>query len=220
VSGNFEDLVDLTGLSDEDETRLRRVHEMLVAAGPPTDLPIELSRPVAVADGEVVSLAEVVPLADVIPLAQHRSRRRPVAALLIAATVAVACFGGGYLLATQASSDKSAIKVVRVVPMQGVQEQNSLASLSVGSSDQNGNWPLQLTVSGLPQLTGDARYYLVVKQGKGGRGILCGSFEVAPHGATTVTFNVAYKITPSTHWIITRMAPGVKYPGHVVMTTS
>ncbi len=206
MAGKFEDLVDLTGLSDEDETKLRRVHAMLVAAGPPTDLPVELSKPVAVGGAKVVSLDE------------HRSRRRPVAALLVAATVAVACFGGGYVLATQASG-KSAINVVRVVPMQGVQ-QNSLASLSVGSSDQNGNWPLQLTVSGLPKLKGDARYYLVVKQGNGQRGVLCGSFEVAPHGSTTVTFNVAYKITPSTHWIITRMAPGVKYPGQLVMQTA
>lgn len=206
MAGKFEDLVDPTGLSDEDETKLRRVHAMLVAAGPPTDLPVELSKPVAVNGAEVVSLDE------------HRSRRRPVAALLVAATVAVACFGGGYVLATQASG-KSAINVVRVVPMQGVQ-QNSLASLSVGSSDQNGNWPLQLTVSGLPKLKGDARYYLVVKQGNGQRGVLCGSFEVAPHGSTTVTFNVAYKITPSTHWIITRMAPGVKYPGQLVMQTA
>jgi hypothetical protein len=206
VTGKFEDLVDLTGLSNEDETRLRRVHEMLVAAGPPTELPVELSQPMAVAGGEVVSLDE------------HRSRRRPAIALLIAATVAVACFGGGYVLATQAGSS-STIHAVRIVPMQGIQ-QNSLASLRVGSSDQNGNWPLQLTVNGLPPLKGDARYYLVVKQGSGKRGVLCGSFEVAPHGSTTVTFNVAYKITPSTHWIITRMAPGVKYPGQLVMKTA
>jgi hypothetical protein len=205
VSQNFEDLVDLTDLSDEDEGRLRRVHQMLVAAGPPADLPIDLSTPTAVGGGEVVSLA------------QHRSRRRPVAALLIAATVAVACFGGGYLLATQASG-KSAIDVVRVVPMQGVQ-QNSFASLSVGASDQNGNWPIQLTVNGLPQLQDKESYYLMVWQ-NGKPVSFCGAFEVADHGSTTVTFNVAYKITKDTHWVVTRMAPGAKFPGHVVMTTS
>ena len=205
MSQDFEDLVDLTGVGAEDEAKLRRVHQMLIAAGPPADLPVELAKPVPVG-GQVVSLAE------------HAKRRRPVAAVLIAATVAVACFGGGYVLATQARSDSSAINVIRIVPLQGVQ-QNSLASLSVGSSDQNGNWPLQLTVSGLPQLKGEARYYLVVKQGDG-RGVLCGSFEVAPHGSTTVTFNVAYKVKPSTQWIITRMAPGVKYPGELVMQTA
>jgi hypothetical protein len=206
VSQDFEDLVDLSGLSDEDETRLRRVHEMLVAAGPPADLPVELSKPVAVAGAEVVSLEE------------HRSRRRPVVALLVAATVAVACFGGGYLLATQAHSGKSAIDVVRVVPMQGVQ-QNSFASLRVGASDQNGNWPIQLTVNGLPQLQDKESYYLMVWQ-DGKPVSFCGAFEVAGHGSTTVTFNVAYKITKDTRWVVTRMAPGAKFPGHVVMTTS
>ncbi len=48
----------------------------------------------------------------------------------------------------------------------------------------------------------------------------CGTFEVADHGSTTVTFSVAYKITKSTRWVVTRMAPGVKPPGHVVMTTA
>jgi len=139
-------------------------------------------------------------------------------ALLVAATVAVACFGGGYLLANSAHSGKSAIDVVRVVPMQGVQ-QNSFASLRVGASDENGNWPVQLTVNGLPQLQDKERYYLMVWQ-NGKPVAFCGTFEVAGHGPTTVTFNVAYKITRSTRWVVTRMAPGVKFPGHVVMVTS
>ena len=35
-----------------------------------------------------------------------------------------------------------------------------------------------------------------------------------------MTFNVAYKITKSTRWVVTEMAPGAKFPGHVVMTTA
>jgi hypothetical protein len=206
VMRDFEDLVHLTDLGDEDESRLRRVHEMLVAAGPPSDLPIKLSRPVAVEGGEVVSLDE------------HRRRTRPLVAVAIAAAVAVACFLGGYVIATQAHSNSSAIDAVRVVPMQGV-AQNSFASLRVGSSDENGNWPVQLTVNGLPQLQNKERYYLMVWQG-GKPVAFCGSFLVAGSGPTTVTFNVAYKITKSTRWVVTRMAPGAKFPGHVVMTTS
>ena len=60
----------------------------------------------------------------------------------------------------------------------------------------------------------------MVVQGNGKRPIFCGSFEVSGKGATTVTFNVAYKITGDTKWIVTKMAPGLKYPGQVVMTTS
>ena len=60
----------------------------------------------------------------------------------------------------------------------------------------------------------------MVLQGKGKRPIFCGSFEVSGSGPTTVTFNVAYKIDGQTKWVVTKMAPGMKYPGHVVMTTS
>jgi hypothetical protein len=203
MTGDFDELVDLTGLSPEERARLLRVHELLLSAGPPADLPSALATPPEELD------------ADVVPLTARR--RRPVAALLIAATVAAACFGGGYLLASQAQQG-GAIHVVRVVSMQGVQ-QNSFASLRVGSSDANGNWPIQLTVSGLPALERKERYYLMVWQ-NGKPVMFCGTFEVAGHGPTTVTFNVAYKITDATQWVVTRMAPGVKFPGHVVMTTS
>jgi hypothetical protein len=204
VNPDFDHLVDLKGLSPEDEARLRRVHSMLIEAGPPQELPATIGRAPANPGGKVVPLSS--------------RRRRPVVALLVAAAVAAACFGGGYLLANQAHSSKGSIHVVRVVPMQGVQ--NSEAALRVGSADGNGNWPIQLTVNGLKPLQDDSRYYLMVLQGNGKRPIFCGSFEVSGKGATTVTFNVAYKITDDTKWIVTKMAPGMKYPGHVVMTTS
>jgi hypothetical protein len=98
-------------------------------------------------------------------------------------------------------------------------QQNSEASLSVGSADGNGNWPLRLTVNGLKQLPDNSRYYLMVWQDGKPAGF-CGTFEVSRNGPTTVTFNVAYKITDSTKWVVTKLAPGVKFPGHVVMTTA
>src|SRR6185312_626246 len=159
MNREFDDVVDLTGVSPEDEARLRRVHSMLIEAGPPQELPASMGR------------APATPAAKVV-------------ALLIAAAVAAACFGGGYVLANQAHSSKGAIHVVRVVPMQGVQ--NSAAALRVGSADGNGNWPIQLTVNGLKPLQDDSRYYLMVLQGNGKRPIFCGSFEVSSKGATTV----------------------------------
>jgi len=204
VNPDFDRIVDPGDLSAEDEARLRRVHEMLIAAGPPAELPVGIAG------------APASPGAEVVPLAARR--RRPVAGLLIAAAVAAACFGGGYVLANQAHGTKGAIHVVRVVPMQGVQ--NSQAALRVGSADGNGNWPIQLTVSGLEPLGDDSRYYLMVWQGKNKRPIFCGSFEVSGKGATTVTFNVAYKVTEGTRWFVTKMAPGMKYPGQRVMSTA
>ena len=49
---------------------------------------------------------------------------------------------------------------------------------------------------------------------------LCGTFVVGKSGATTVLFNVPYQITKTTRWVVTEMAPGAHYPGHVVMTTA
>lgn len=207
MSVDLERLVDLDDLDAEQTGRLRRVHALLVTAGPPVELPPGLAGPPADLGGTLLELP--------------RQRRRPLATLLVAAAVAAACFGGGYVLANQAH--RSAIHVVRVVSLQG--EHNSFASLAsaslrVGSADSNGNWPLELTVSGLPQLqNAQARYVLMLWQ-YGKPSALCGTFKVGKNGTTTVTFNVPYRITRSTRWVVTEMAPGVQFPGHVVLTTS
>ncbi len=205
MNPDFEELIDLTSLGPEERSRLERVHEMLVAAGPPAELPADLgAAPEAEKGSNVVALPT-------------RYRRRTAVGALIAATVAAACFGGGYVLANQAHS--SAIHAIRVVPMQGSgTQQNSEASLRVGSADGNGNWPLQLRVSGLQPLHGDQRYYLMVWQ-NGKPAAFCGTFAVSKTGSTDVTFSVAYKITKSTRWVVTKLTPGVKFPGDVVMTT-
>jgi hypothetical protein len=209
VTADFDQLVDLTGLGPEDQARLLRVHDMLVAAGPPAELPSALSAPPAELNGAELNAPAG---AAVIPFPR---RRRAGGAILVAATVAAACFGGGYVLANQTHS--SATHVFRVVQLQG--QQNSEAALRVGSADGNGNWPIQLTVNGLKPLPSAERYYLMVWQG--GRPVaMCGGFEVGGKGPTTVSFNVAYTITKSTRWVVTEMAPGFKFPGHVVMTTS
>ena len=77
---------------------------MLVAAGPPADLPARLDTPPAELDG-----------GQVVAFPSHR--RRPLVVALLAATVAAACFGGGYVLANQAHS--TTIHAVRVVSLSG-----------------------------------------------------------------------------------------------------
>ena len=107
MNPDFDQLVDLTDVSPEDEARLRRVHEMLVAAGPPPELPRGHRPGARHAAGRQGRRA------------LDAGAARPVAALLIAAAVAAACFGGGYVLANQAHSSKSAIHVVRGRPDAG-----------------------------------------------------------------------------------------------------
>jgi hypothetical protein len=211
VNREFDQLVDTDGLAPDEERRLRRMHEMLVEAGPPAELTASLLTPPAepaLAD-DASEGAKVVPFPTL--------RRRPgAAALVLAATIAAACFGGGYLIANQAHGN--AISAVRVVALQG--KQNSLASLRVGAADENGNWPMELTVNGLPKLKSPKAYYiLMLVDEKGKPGPLCGLFRVED-GTTSVRFSVPYKITAGTRWVVTAVTPGVHWPGHVVMTTT
>src|SRR5262245_54451059 len=201
-------MVDLTGVSPQDRARLLRMHELLVSAGPPADLPSELVAPLDVTSPADGGGAEVI---------AFPRRRRTAAAILIAAAVAVACFSGGYLLANQAHHGSS-LHAIRVVGLSG--EQNSLASLRVGAADANGNWPVQLTVTGLPPLKATDSHYLLMLTQDGKPTWVCGMFKVGAHGATTVTFSVPYRITGQTKWAVTEMTKGAQFPGHVVMTTS
>ncbi len=208
MSREFEQLVDLDGLDPGEALRLRRVHDLLVGAGPPVKLPAGLASPPADLDGGHV-------------VAFPSPRRRPAAALLLAATVAAACFGGGYLLANQAH--RTTIDTIRVVPLRG--EQNSFASLAsaslrVGSADADGNWPVQLSVNGLKHLPSAQAHYILMLWQNGKPSAVCGTFKVGKNGTATVTFNVPYAISQSTRWVVTEMAPGIAFPGHVVMTTS
>jgi hypothetical protein len=203
VTADFDQMVDLVGVSPEDRSRMLRIHELLLSAGPPAELPSELADAPSDVDG-----AEVI---------AFPRRRRTAAAILIAAAVAVACFSGGYVLANQAHSPGT-LHAVRVVGMTG--EQNSLASLRVGAADANGNWPVQLTVQGLPPLHGADSHYILMLTQNGKPTWVCGMFKVGADGATTVSFSVPYRITGHTKWAVTEMTKGTQFPGHVVMTTS
>ena len=208
MTADFDQMVDLTGVSPEDRARMLRMHELLVAAGPPVDLPSQLAAPLDVTSPADGGGAEVI---------AFPRRRRTAAAISIAAAVAVACFSGGYILANQAHHNSS-LHAVRVVGLSG--EQNSLASLRVGAADANGNWPVQLTVQGLPPLHGTDSHYLLMLTQNGKPTWVCGMFKVGKDGATTVAFSVPYRITGRTKWAVTEMTHGLKFPGHVVMTTS
>ena len=193
----LDELVDLEGADDATLKRLQSVHDQLVEAGPPPDLPPALAE-APTAGGRVAPL--------------RSRRRRLLAGLAFAAAIAAACFGGGFLLG---HSTGSGSKTVRVVAMEG--ERNSLASLKIGQVDMNGNWPMELTVAGLPHLH-DGAYYVLMLEENGKPRFPCGSFRVSGH-TTTVHFSVPYEITKSSRWVVTSMRPGVHFPGHVVMTT-
>jgi hypothetical protein len=200
----FDELVDVEGLDAEEAARLRRVHDLLVQAGPPPDLPPALERPPtaerAGAGADIVQF----------PLLP---RRRLAAAVLLAAALAAAAFGAGFLVGDRGGG--STFEVVRVIPMRG--QNGALASIQMGKRDSAGNWQMRFNVSGLPKQAEGGYYNLyLVKDGK--PVVLCGSFRVHDK-TTTLTFTVPYKAKRFEGWVVTQQPPGHHTPGRVVLST-
>ena len=192
----FRDLVG-DDLPDEERARLERVHELLVEAGPPPELPPSLAE--APGRGEE-------PLAGL-------PRRRAGAALSLAAAIAVIAFLGGYVTGFRHSSFDSK----REVPMHGTSVAPSAQGvIKLGKQDKAGNWPMVVTVRGLPSLPERGYYELFVKRD----GILlrCGNFNVKA-GTTSVDFSVPYTFERNDGWIVTRWRRGEHEPGPALLTT-
>jgi len=183
---NFDELIgpEVEGAERE---RLRRVHELLVEAGPPPEMTPEL---------------EAGPsLAVTIGIRQRKVKiRRQV--MLLAATVAVLAlaFLGGYL-----TGNSGGTTAERTLQLSGTPAApHALASLQLEPKDAAGNWPMKVSVEGLPTLP--ARSYYEVYLVRGGKPwASCGSFVVA-QGArgTTVQLNAPYRLQPGDSWVVTR----------------
>ena len=199
MSGRFEDFLDPDGLEASERDRLRRVHELLLEAGPPPPFPAALK-----------TLAAASTEAHVLRFPQ--ARRRLAGALLLAAALAAAAFGGGYAVGHRGAGGK----VVRVAAMRG---SNAVASIRVGVPDAGGNWPVDFNETGLARQTEKYAYYeiFVVRGGK--PGYPCGGFRVLS-GAANLRFSVPYEVKGSTAWVVTAIDGTHRWPGRTVMTMS
>lgn len=198
----FEDLVDSAELSPDEETRLRRVHDLLVQAGPPPDLPPALERPPsAPAEAEIVQF-------PMLP------RRRWALAVVAAAALLVLGFGGGYLVG-HAKKKPTSFVTARVVPMHG---SNALALLRVARRDSAGNWPMQLEVNNLPTQKARGDYYELWLTRDGKAIAPCGSFRVNER-TTTVRLSVPYDFKRFQGWVVTKQTATHHTPGPVVLST-
>lgn len=199
---DFRDLIGDDDLSAREEIRLRRVHELLVQAGPPADLPPALLEP-----------PTRPPSADVVQFPIPPSRRRPTL-MLVAAALALVAFGGGYLFG-HAKAKPAPFAVNRVVPMHGT---GATAVLRISTRDAAGNWPMQVQVHGLPQQQNRGDYYELWLT-RGGRPTeACGQFRV--HGKTTnVTFSVPWSSRGIDGWVVTAQRPDQQSPGPIVLHT-
>ncbi len=203
---DFDDLVGLDVPAEERE-RLRRTHELLIEAGPPPELSPDM---------------ESVPWPDD-ALGPLWGRRKPSSArraILLAAALATAIVVGFLLGQSTGPSSKTSIDARRTVQLHGTSlARGALATLKLGKRDAEGNWPMVLSVKGLPQLPKDGYYDLYLT--KGGKPLVsCGTFNVK--GETVVPLSAAYNLErfDKNGWVIVRKTPGHFKPTQIVLTAS
>jgi hypothetical protein len=203
---SFDDIVGTEGLSPEEELRLRRVHELLVAAGPPPDLSPDLSLP-------PVPTAEADP-----PEVAFLLRRRRGRALVLALAATLAAFVGGYAFG-HSKGKPSAFTAIRTVAMHGSAGTGSHGVIRIAEKDSVGNWPMQFEVSGLPEQQNRAAYYELWLTRDGKAIAACGSFRVNAK-TTRVRLSVSYPLKNFDGWVVTSQAAGrTDRLGPVVLTT-
>jgi hypothetical protein len=194
MNPDFRELVGDEGPSEELE-RLERVHDLLVAAGPPPQLSRRLRRAPRLR-------ARLVAL----------PRPRLQAALGLAAAAAIALgFGIGYVVRGGGGFSSAFTR-----PMHGVgQLASASAAIEIGKRDASGNWQLEMVTRGLPVLPKNGWYELLLtKHGK--PEATCGTFKVSG-GVSRVRLNAPYDFTEYDGWVVTAHLPG--RPNRVLLTT-
>ena len=168
---DFDDLVG-TDLDPAERDRLERVHELLIAAGPPPE-PVEA------------------------PFALRRRPRRGVL-LALAAALAVTAFALGAAL-VDGSGGRSLDSTVTMAGTAAAGKAE--ASLAIYDLDPAGNWPMELSVSGLPPAQSGRPYELWLTDG-GKLGALCGGFFTSSSGSASVPMNAPYRFDEFDGWVI------------------
>jgi hypothetical protein len=200
---DFDELVGSEGRPEE-VARLRRVHDLLVSAGPPAELSPAVARPPRIEESRILEFR----------------RRRPSTVLALAAAAVVAAFLIGYAVGERHNGFEATGKPV---PMHGVGRLVAArADIKVGSHDSGGNYALQMSVQGLPHLSKGWYELLLSKNGR--PTLSCGDFTV-DGGVTTIRLSVPYDLTElrARHafdgWVVLEHAPSLK-TARVVMTTA
>jgi hypothetical protein len=199
---NFDELVGAETTGAERE-RLRHAHELLVQAGPPPELPPSLQK---------------APSFGVFSLQQRRVVKRRALVLLAAALSVALVFFAGYAVRGGGSSGTKG-GIPRLLALKGTAAApNARATLAVWHA-RNGNWPMRLSVAGLPKLPANTYYEVyLVRHGKPwGQ---CGSFRIASNspGAVTLTFNAPYSLQKGDSWVVTRPTANGGEPGQTVLS--
>jgi hypothetical protein len=198
---NFDELAGGSDLSPEEAARLARVHDLLVAAGPPPELPPHLREP----EPEVGNRDNV----------HFLPRRRAGMLLGLAAALAVLALLGGYVLGQRHDRfpEAGSVKMHSTVAAS-----TASAVIHVGKADSAGNWPLKVDVKNLPALPKGQYYEMFLSRGGNQRAASCGTFRVSG-SSDEVRLNAPYHLRSFDGWIVTREGAGsTTHP--VVLTTA
>jgi len=213
VSGpSYDELME--GASPDEEARLRRMHELLVAAGPPPELPPSLEKaPVIRRERERVRRPALTTL----------PRRRLGAVLVAAAGIAAAAFFVGYLAGNVGSSGAPPVTNIAMRPTAAA-PQTAAAIIALEKTGGETNVPMTLTVSGLKKLPKGGYYELwLTREGtSGGKTtqkliVSCGTF-LQSSDRVEVKMNAPYTLDSQPGWVITRHVRGVTSQP-IVLTT-
>ena len=194
---DFDELVG-RDIPDEERARLLRAHRLLVEAGPPPELPAALQnvpRP-----GEVRHL-------------RKQSVQRKIALIAAALVLLGVTFGLGFT----AGHRSTATATLRTVDLTGTKAApHAKATLDV-SSAVSGNWPMTLSVSGLPKVAAPDYYYVwLVRHGK--PLAPCGEFIVAKsNDSLTLKLSAPYALKPGDTWIVTHKTYNQPGAGQTVL---
>ena len=196
---DFDELVGREG-DGEDRERLRRVHELLVQAGPPPELSPEI---------------ESGPTLGMTLGRAPRKRGRSVVLLAAAVALVALAFLAGYIAGNGNGTSGHTLSLVgtKAAP-------DALASLRVEHADAAGNWPMKLSVTGLPKLP-PRGYYTVYLMRNGKPYAPCGTFVVAGKTRSiSVSLNAPYQVHDGDTWVVTKQMPGHHEAGPVVLRPS
>lgn len=194
---DFDQLIG-TDVEGDERTRLRNVHALLVQAGPPPEIS--------------PSMAVGPTLGMTLKRRPQRARRR---VMLLAATVAVLAlvFLAGFITGNGGGGAASA----EVMKLGGTHAAPAaLASLQIKPVDAAGNWPMRLSVKGLPELK-KGSYYEVYLMRDGKPYAPCGAFRVATSRVTVVNLNAPYHLKNGDSWVVTLQTPTGERPGKIMM---
>lgn len=172
---DFDELVG-SEVDVSERDRLRRVHDLLVAAGPPPDLSTAYA-----------------PATETAPAPPRRGRRRRGALVALAATLGVvAAFTIG--LAVAAGDETSPTETIVMSGPGG-----ATAALEVYDLDEAGNWPMLFEVDNLPP--SDKLFELwLTKDGE--PAALCGSFKTDESGRAVVPMNAPWRFDDFDGWVV------------------